>query len=74
MDELDKVEFDLDVKGLLGALPEQYQEIILMRTGLDGAVHTYREIGKELGITPDMARNRYLKAIEYLREMKESKQ
>ena len=73
MDELEQVEFDLDVKGLLGALPKQYQEIVLMRTGLDGAVHTYAEIGVELGITPDMARTRYLKAIEYLREMKESK-
>lgn len=74
MDELEQVEFDLELKGLLGALPEQYWQIVLMRTGLDGGVHTYAEIGKELGITPDMARNRYLKAIEYLREMKESKQ
>jgi DNA-directed RNA polymerase sigma subunit (sigma70/sigma32) len=74
MDELEQIEFDLDLKGLLGVLPEQYLEIVLMRTGLDGGVHTYAEIGKELGITPDMARNRYIKAIEYLREMKESKQ
>jgi DNA-directed RNA polymerase sigma subunit (sigma70/sigma32) len=74
MDELEQVEFDLDLKGLLGVLPEQYCQIVLMRTGLDGGVHTYAEIGVELGITPDMARNRYIKAIEYLREMKESKQ
>ena len=74
MDELEQVEFDLDLKALLGVLPEQYLAIVLMRTGLDGGVHTYAEIGKELGITPDMARNRYIKAIEYLREMKESKQ
>ena len=57
-------DFDAEV---LASLPERERRIIELRYGLpDGKLHTYEEIAKELGLTPERVRQIEKKALTEL--------
>ena len=55
------------VREALSALPEREKTVIMRRFGIDGAPVTLEDIGKELGITRERARQLEKQAIDKLR-------
>jgi RNA polymerase sigma factor (sigma-70 family) len=52
---------------LLGTLAPRSAKVVSMRHGLDGVEHTYEQIGNELGVSRDRARQIYASALRKMR-------
>jgi RNA polymerase sigma factor (sigma-70 family) len=53
---------------LVTGLPERLQQLIVARYGLDGqGGHSYREIGRQLGVSGERARQLHTEALVWLR-------
>jgi len=63
------------IKDILQFLGAREQKILRMRFGLeDGKTHTLEEVGQEFGVTRERIRQIEAKALQKLKEFKESKQ
>ena len=62
-------EDDRTLQGLLARLPPRTRSPVEQRFGLaDGRKHTYREVGEQLGVTPEAARRLVKRAVDTVRQ------